>query len=85
MAWYEILVGALLLVFAIVIIAVILLQEGRKSGLSGTISGASETFFSKSGARTVDKILSRWTKYIIIAFVVLAILTTIIAVSSTAA
>lgn len=80
MAWYEILVGAILLVFAIIIIAVILLQEGRKAGLSGTISGASETFFSKSGARTAEKILSKWTKYIIIAFIVLALLTTVIAI-----
>lgn len=79
MAWYEILIGVLLLIFALIIIAVILLQEGRRSGLSGTISGASETFFSKSGARTVDRILSKWTKYIIIAFMILTLVVTIIA------
>ncbi|MGN1081619.1 MAG: preprotein translocase subunit SecG [Acutalibacteraceae bacterium] len=80
MAWYEILIGILLFIFAIVIIAVILLQEGRRSGLSGTISGASETFFSKSGARTVDRILSKWTKFIVIGFLILTLVTTIISV-----
>lgn len=67
----EIILGAFILLISIVIIAVILLQEGRRAGISGAISGAADTFLSKNKARTVDAILARWTKWIVIAFFVL--------------
>ncbi len=75
----EIIVGSLILIFAIVIIAAILLQEGRRAGVNGAISGAADTFLSKNKARSVDAFLSRWTKYITIAFLVLAVLAFVLA------
>ena len=35
----EIIVGALILILSIVIIAVVLLQQGRRAGITGAISG----------------------------------------------
>ena len=53
MAWYEIVLGILLLLAAIVIIGVILLQEGRRQGINGAISGGADTFLSKNKARSI--------------------------------
>ena len=75
----EIIVGILMLIISIIIIAVVLLQEGRRAGINGAISGGADTFLSKNKARTFDAFLSRWTKYIAIAFFVLAIVANIIA------
>ncbi|MBQ7288369.1 MAG: preprotein translocase subunit SecG [Clostridia bacterium] len=75
----EIIIGVLMLIISIVIIAVVLLQEGRRAGINGAISGGADTFLSKNKARTFDAFLGRWTKYIAIAFFVLAVVANIIA------
>ena len=77
----EIIVGALILILSIVIIAVVLLQQGRRAGITGAISGGADTFLSKNKARTVDASLARWTKYIAIGFFVLVIAANIIALN----
>ncbi|MBQ7128592.1 MAG: preprotein translocase subunit SecG [Clostridia bacterium] len=68
MAWYSYLIGAFLILFALIIIAVVLLQEGRRKGISGVISGGADTFLSKGKARAVDAVLARWTKWVAILF-----------------
>lgn len=79
MTAFEIIVGILMLIVSIVIIAVVLLQEGRRAGINGAISGGADTFLSKNKARDFDAFLGRWTKYIAIAFFVLAIVANVIA------
>lgn len=68
-AW-EYIIGAIIIVFSLIIIAVILLQEGRQANL-GAISGASENFFEKGRARTLDAFLAKWTKVLALIFFVL--------------
>lgn len=68
-AW-EIIVGIVLLILAVLIIAVVLLQQGRQANL-GAISGAADTFMEKGKARTVDALLAKWTKVLVVAFMVL--------------
>ncbi len=80
MAWYEILIGALLLISALVIIAVILLQEGRRQGIAGAISGGADTFLSKSKAHSLSAKLRRITKYIAIIFILAVIATNAISI-----
>jgi preprotein translocase subunit SecG len=61
------------LISSLFLIAVILLQSGKRSGLSGAISGAAETFLSKTKARTWDARLSKMTKWVAIGYVVLTL------------
>lgn len=68
-AW-EIIIGIVLLILAILIIGVVLLQQGRQANL-GAISGAADTFMEKGKARTIDALLAKWTKVLVIAFMVL--------------
>ncbi|MBQ2390094.1 MAG: preprotein translocase subunit SecG [Clostridia bacterium] len=75
----EIIVGSLIIILAIVIIAAILLQEGRRAGINGAISGGADTFLSKNKARSVDAFLARWTKVIAIAFMILVVIAFVLA------
>ena len=77
----EIVLGIVLIIVSLVVIGVILMQQGRRSGINGVISGGADTFLSKSKARTVDASLARWTKYVAVAFFVLAIVANIIALN----
>ena len=79
MSVIEYIIGALVIIVSIVIIAAIILQQGRRAGINGAISGGADTFLSKNKARTLDASLARWTKYIAILFFVLAIVANIIA------
>ena len=49
----EIVLGIILMLFAIAIIIVILLQEGNQKNL-GVVTGGADTFLSKNKARSVD-------------------------------
>ena len=79
MSALEIILGIAVLLVSLVVIGVILLQQGHRSGISGAISGGADTFLSKNKARTFDASLARWTKYIAALFFVLAIVANIIA------
>ena len=80
MLWYDYVLGSIILLFAIVIIAVILLQEGRSKGISGTISGGADTFLSRGKARAVDAVLARWTKLVAVAFIVLIVVANVLSI-----
>ena len=79
-AW-QIVVGILMIVVSIIIIAVVLLQQGRRTGI-GAISGGADTFFSKNKARDVDAMVAKITKFVAIAFFLIAIAATAIALAT---
>ena len=51
MSVYEYIIGAILIVASLLIIFVVLLQEGRQANL-GVISGAADSFMDKGMAKT---------------------------------
>lgn len=69
----ELTLAIIQVILAVAIIVVVLLQDSRKSGLSGTISGGAESFVGKSRARTLDGKLARWTKILAAIFIILTI------------
>ena len=58
---------------SVFLIAVVLLQSGKRSGLSGAISGAADTFLTKNKARTWDARLAKMTKWVAASFIVLTL------------
>ena len=70
-------IGGILIALAVLLIAIILMQTGKDKGLSGTLSGSSDTFFGRSGGSMKDKILFRLTIVASIVFVALAVTLTI--------
>lgn len=65
---------AAFVVLCIVFSVIVLLQEGKSAGLSGSISGAAETFWGKNKGRTIEGKLEKITKYLAIAFFALAVI-----------
>lgn len=63
----------LLIIDCIALITVVLLREGKSSGLSGAISGGAEQLFGKQKQRGVDLFLNRLTIILSILFFVLMI------------
>ncbi len=61
------------LISAVAVTLVVLFQSGKRSGLSGSISGGAETFLSKGKARTIDAKLAKATKWIALVFVLLTL------------
>ena len=66
------------LVICVAIIAIVVLQSGKTSGLSGALSGSSDTFLSKNKSKTLDARLARATKWFAGVFVIIAIVLNII-------
>ncbi|MCR5522833.1 MAG: preprotein translocase subunit SecG [Clostridia bacterium] len=78
MQWYEILIGAILVVTSIALVTIVLMQEGRSDGLSGAIAGGAETFFGKNKGRTMEEKLVKITKVLAVIFFVLSLIATLV-------
>jgi preprotein translocase subunit SecG len=60
------------------LIAVVLLQSGKRSGLSGAIAGGADTFMTKTKAKSMDAKLAKWTKWVALLFAVLTLVLNLI-------
>lgn len=63
---------------ALFLIAVVLLQSGKRSGLSGAVAGVADTFLAKNKARSWDARLAKMTKWVAVGFVVFTVGLTIL-------
>ena len=69
----KIIVTVLEVICSIGLIAVVLLQSGKESGLSGAISGGADTYMGKGKSSTLDQKLASATKWIALAWVLLTL------------
>ena len=70
----EVLKMILTIVFilvSIVLTVVVLMQQGKNAGL-GALAGGSETYWGKNKGRSMEGTLVKITKYLAIAFIVIA-------------
>lgn len=58
---------------SVVLILVVLLQSGKEAGLSGALSGNSDSYLSKSGKGNLDKMLASATKWIALVWVLITL------------
>ena len=65
-------------VLAVAVIVLIALQKSKQGGLSGAITGGSETFFGKNQGNTLDAKLNKITVIITIVLCVLTLVLNII-------
>ena len=76
--WFRNRIRVVLLVFAVGIIAVVLLQEGQQRNDGIITGGSSDTFLSKHQGRSIDAFLARWTRIISVGFFIFVIVINII-------
>ena len=69
----KIILTVLLIIVSIALTVIILMQEGKSAGL-GAIAGAAETYWGKNKGRSMEGILVKLTRVLVIAFIVLACL-----------
>ena len=74
MAALKVVLAILFIVVSIAVVGIVLIQDGESGGLAGSISGGGETFWSKNKDRSAEGKLEKVTKYLVIAFMVLALL-----------
>lgn len=74
----SLIIKIVLVAFSVFLIAVVLLQSGQRSGLSGAIAGGAEAMFGKKKARGMDALLVKLTKISAVGFMILAALLVII-------
>ena len=67
----QIIVAVLQVIASLVLIAIIMFQSGKESGLSGALSGKNDTYLSKMGG--LDKKLASATKWIALGWGVLTL------------
>ena len=69
----KITLTVLLIIVSIALTVIILMQEGKSAGL-GAIAGAAETYWGKNKGRSMEGMLVKLTRVLVIAFIVLACL-----------
>ena len=68
----KIILTILFIIICIALVVLVLMQEGKSAGL-GAISGAAETYWGKNKGRSMEGALVKITKFLGIAFMLLAI------------
>ena len=58
---------------SVALIVVVLLQSGKEAGLSGALSGSSDSYLSKNKKGNLDAMLASSTKWIALAWVLLTL------------
>ena len=61
-------------VVSVLLTAVVLLQSGKESGLSGALAGNNESYMNKSKLGGLDKVLAKATKWIALAWILLTLI-----------
>ena len=69
----RVILTILFILVCIVLSAIVLMQEGKSAGL-GASSGMAETYWGKNKGRSMEGMLIKYTKYLAIAFMVLAVI-----------
>ena len=68
----KIILTVLEVITSVALILVVMFQSGKEAGLSGALSGNSDTYLSKSG-KTLDKRLAAATKWVALVWLLLTL------------
>ena len=71
-------ITVLQVILSLALIAVVMLQSGKSSGLGAIGGGSTETFLAKNKSKSLDAKLAKMTKWVAIAFIVLTLILNIL-------
>ena len=69
----KIVLTVLEVIASVVLILVVMFQSGKEAGLSGAISGNSDSYMSKGKSASLDKKLASATKWIALVWIALTL------------
>ena len=73
MAVLRVIVTVLYVLICVALVALVLFQESKTQGLSGTINGVAETYWGKNKGRSIEGALEKGTKILAALFIVLSV------------
>lgn len=73
MAVVRIILTIVFILICIGLTVLVLMQEGKSAGL-GAVSGAAESYWGKNKGRSMEGTLVKFTKYLAIAFILIAVI-----------
>ena len=71
MAVLKTIIEIVFIIICIALTVIILLQEGKSAGL-GAISGAADTYWGKNKGRSMEGMLVKITKLLVVLFIVIS-------------
>ena len=69
----RVIVTVLYVLICVALVAVVLFQESKAQGLSGSINGVAETYWGKNKGRSMEGALEKGTKILAALFIVLSV------------
>ncbi|MGN0506898.1 MAG: preprotein translocase subunit SecG [Lachnospiraceae bacterium] len=69
----RVIVTVLYVLICIALVAVVLFQESKSQGLSGSINGVAETYWGKNKGRSMEGTLEKITKLLAVLFIVISV------------
>lgn len=74
----EVIITILYVIICATLVVVVLMQEGKSAGLSGSISGAAETYWGRNKGRSMEGALVKFTKFLAAGFIILSVVLNLI-------
>ena len=69
----RVIVTVLYVLICVALVVLVLFQESKTQGLSGTINGVAETYWGKNKGRSMEGALEKGTKILAALFIVLSV------------
>ena len=73
MGGLEIILTVLEVIASVALIAVVLFQSGKEAGLSGALTGSTDTYLARNKKAGMDKMLATATKWVALAWILLTL------------
>ncbi len=74
----ETILAVLVSLASIALIVVVLLQSGKKAGLSGALVGCTDNYMIKNKSGNLDQVLASATKWIALAWILLVLIMSLV-------
>ena len=69
----RIILSVILAIDCLGLIVLVLMQQSKATGLSGSIAGGAETFFGKNKGKSIESRMKKWTVICLVVLVIFSI------------
>ena len=69
----KIIITIIYVIVCIALATIVLMQEGKSAGLTGSISGMADTYWGKNKGRSMEGALVKSTKFLAAGFIILSV------------
>lgn len=74
----KVIITIIYVIICVALVVVVLMQEGKSAGLTGSINGMADTYWGKNRGRSMEGTLEKFTKFLAAGFILLSVLLNLI-------